>query len=143
MIRSNLIGLAVAIVAFAIAQLGCVSVRGGAAAQPTTQPTDQICLSRDEVARIQAFKIRCRSTLAQVRAEATHDLAVANTNHKAAIQTCQTRLTGCLKQATIVHKCPSCLTPALTVGIVAGVVGLVAGVVVGVVATLAVKGSLP
>ena len=143
MVRSSRIGLAIAVVVFAVAQIGCISVRGGGAAPlPTTQPTDQICLSRAEVAKIQAYKVRCRSTVAQLGASAAHQSAVLQKKYTAEIQQCRVRLTGCLKQATTKHTCPSCLQPVIIAGVVAGSVGLVVGVVVGVVGTLAARGEI-
>ena len=134
--------IAIAVVVFAITQLGCISTRGSGAPLPTTHPTDLICLSRSEVAKIQAYKIRCRSTVAQLRADASHQSAVLQKKHTAEIQQCKVRLAGCLKQATIAQTCPSCLQPVIIAGVVAGSVGLVVGVVVGVVGVLAARGEI-
>lgn len=144
--------------AIALACSGCATTsrthRGSAGAAPTSKPTlathkkpahktDPICFSREEVGRIEAFKVRCRSTLARVRAKAKHDLQTAQRKHSAAIQVCQERLNACHKQAQIKQTCPSCVKTAILAGVIAGGAALVVGVVAGAVATLAIQGKLP
>lgn len=144
MTLSSRIGIAIAVVVFAIAQFGCVSVRGGgAAATPTTKPTDQVCLTRGEVAKIQAFKVRCRSKVKALRVKASHKQARATKVHKAKLAACKVRLTGCHKQATTKHACPSCLSSVAVAGLVAGLAGLAAGIAAGVLGTLAIRGANP
>jgi len=138
------ITMAVAVAVFIVTQIGCVSVRGGgAAARPAPKASDQICYTRAENDRIEAFKVRCRAKVKELRTKATHDLATARNQRKAKLDACQARLKGCLRQAIIKQKCPSCVRPALVVGLIAGGVGIVVGVVGGVLVTLAIKGDLP
>lgn len=146
------------ITALALTCWGCVTAkhthRGSAGAAPTSKPTlathkkptrktDPICFTREEVGRIEAFKVRCRSTLARVRVKAKHDLETTQRKHSAAIQVCQERLNACHKQAQVKQTCPSCVKTAILAGVIAGGAALVAGVVAGAVATLAIQGKLP
>lgn len=143
MIRFEKIAVAVAVVVFAIAQMGCATVRGGgAAARPAPKPSDLICYTREENSRIEAFKVRCRSKVKELRAKAKHDLAAKDQQHKAKLQACQVRLNGCYEQAKAKQTCPSCVKPAMVAGAVSGALGLAVGIAAGVVATLALKGDL-
>lgn len=143
MIRFEKITVAITVVVFAVAQMGCATIRGGgAAARPAPKPSDLICYTREENSRIEAFKVRCRSKVKELRAKARHDLATKNNQSKTKLKACQVRLNGCYEQAKAKQTCPSCVKPAVVVGAVSGMLGLAAGVVFGVVATLALKGDL-
>lgn len=144
MIRCSDLALVFVAWCLAMSAGGCAtSGSGGASVRPTSRPLEQICFSRKEVARIMAFKVRCRAKIAEVRARSSHELKTQRHKHQTAQAQCQFRLKACFAQAKLKNDCPSCAASAVWVGVVAGGVGVVLGVAAGVVATLVMQGGKP
>lgn len=144
MIRCDFIGTTIAIMLLCITQIGCVTSMPGSAgttSQPTT-PSEQICYTRAEHARIAAFKVRCKSKIKELRGELAHKGAKAKLLCEGETKKLAVRLQTCLKQAKAKHTCPSCSQPVL----VAGGIGFAAGVVATIVAVAVLelnKGAKP
>jgi hypothetical protein len=123
------------ILILALASSGCF--RAGAAGGIKKDP---ICFSRAEVARISAFKIRCRAKIKELRAAAGHKAKSNEIKATKARDEARARLASCRLQSK--RKCAGCLQSAIVVGIVAGLVGIGAGVATGAGVVLALQGEL-
>jgi hypothetical protein len=125
--------------------IGCLSPRDHGvqlATTTTSRPSDRICFTRAEVAKILKFKIKCRAKIKELRARNKYVVTRARAELNGLLKRCQIKLNGCYKQALVKHHCPSCVRPAVVAGLVAGLVGVGVGLAVGAVVVLAVEGKL-
>lgn len=117
------------------------SVSHAPKASPKVEP---VCLSRDEVGRLLAFKVRCRAKVKELRLELSHKDKKTKVEKGTQKKIAKERRKGCLRKTkATLQSCPSCVKPAIVSGLVGVALVVVAWVTVEVYRGVAGAGSKP
>lgn len=133
--------------ALAFAGVGCTTVnkagrsegaraKGSSASHapkvsPNPPKLEPVCLSRDEVGRLLAFKARCRAKVKELRLELSHKDKKAKVEKNTQRKIAKEMRESCLKKTkATLQSCPPCVKPAIVSGLVGAALVVVAWITV-------------